>query len=110
MVKRADRGWCLSREGVISLVGDSHWEPDDPPGLDLPVCLLLPLIPLFSGQSQVFSSPMFLSRQNASSGLTRAGSRKRVHLRNKLSCQYPNLDTKEGKIARSKAVGWTACH
>lgn len=36
MVERAGRGWCLSREGVISLVGDSHWEPDDPPGLDLP--------------------------------------------------------------------------
>lgn len=68
MVERAGRGWCLSREGVISLVGDSHWEPDDPPVLDLPVCLLRPLIPLFSGQSQVFfSSPMFLCRQNASS-------------------------------------------
>lgn len=108
MVKGAGRGWRLSREGDISLVGDSHWEPDDPPGLDLPVCLLQPIIPLFSGQSQVFSSQMFLCRQNASSGLTRV--RKRVHLRNKLSCKFSNLDTKEGKTTCTKAAGWSACH
>lgn len=108
MVERAGRGWCLSREGVISLVGDSHWEPDDPPGLDLPPAVVN--TPCSQGKVEFFSSPMFLRRQNASSGLPRLRSRKHVHLRTKLSCQYPNLDTKEGKITRAKAVGWSARH
>lgn len=54
----AGRGGCLSREGVFSLLGDSH---SNLTTLQAWTCLLLPLIPLFSGQSQVFSSPMFLS-------------------------------------------------
>lgn len=108
MEERAGRGWRLSEEAGISLVGDSRWEPDDPPGLDLPVCLLLPLMPLFSGQSQAFPSPMFFVQTKRP--LTHLTSRKHVHSRNKPSCRYPNLDTKEGKITRAEAVGWSACH